>query len=194
MNIKSINSALLASLVSFALAGCGGGSSGPRVFPDSQSAIPELEALSFGESCERIHDRIRSRLSPTQADQSRSKGSGFWIDVPYPLLGSSSMHFFCNDDDSLERVTVRMDAALRDYSPYERSLTRLRDLWGEPAQERTRQDQGPNAKRLRALGGHPQTYDLHSATWRHGSDSEATLAMEFGFREIELFLHFRPRS
>lgn len=184
---------LLTCLATCALAGCGNGKSGSRVFPDSPSAVSELGDIRFGESCERIHQIVRPRLPESQAEKSRPKGSNFWFNVSYPLLGSSSAHFFCNDDDALERVMIRLDAHLRDYTPYERSLARLRDLWGEPAQERTRKEQGPNAERLRNLGGNPQTYELHSATWRHGQNTEATLAMEFGFREIELRLHFRSK-
>jgi len=185
---------LLASVL--ILSGCGGEDSGdPLVFPDAKTAIQGLESLRFGDSCGRLHEQVRDRLPKSASDKARKPGEDFRIETSYPILGSSNAYFYCDDGtDRLDKVMLRLIAPLRDYQPYERALARLREQWGEPALEQSREQQSPNAQAIRNLGGNPQTYTLHSAVWRHERGVEATLGMEFGWREIELKLHFEQKG
>lgn len=182
----------IALLIVTALAACSGGGGSP-VFPDVDSALPGMEALRFGDSCADIHARVRGQLPASERD--RRPGGSFMMPVSYPTLGSSTAYFDCGDeDDRLQRVRIMLTAHLRDYDPYERALQRLRDRWGEPEREQVRQETPPNARHIRALGGTPQEYELRSATWRLGADTQATLEMAFTWVEIQLFLRFEARE
>lgn len=171
------------------LAACGEGGDS-LVFPNGQAAWPGLHELRFGESCDRLADKLRKEgllyIMSDGADptKDREDGGGMSLKSQDYMGFKASAGVDCDDDDRLEGFRVIGDVSQRDLSGYEGLMPFLIRNWTQPSREETKM----------VRDSHGNAADLPNAYWdnMNGTSIHARLAWHPIRPDVLIYVTFKP--